>query len=75
MFRWLQRRAENIAASRPAATFSARRLSQAPACGQDTGRYFSALIFSSMPFGHSFASSEARYTFCAWARKALTSGA
>ena len=34
-----------------------------------------ALIFSSMPAGQDFASSEARYTFCACARKALTSGA
>ena len=48
-----------MTASIPAATFSARRRSQAPAV-RCTARYFTAPIFSSMPFGHSFASSEAR---------------
>src|SRR6266513_1523194 len=79
-------KATNMAASRPAAKFSARRSSQAPALpkngfivllpqdlqaagrGRDRrayGGYFRALIFSSIPFGQSFASSEPRYIFCA----------
>ena len=49
-------KATNITASIPAAMFSARRRSQAAG----RAHYFSALIFSSIPFGHSFASSEAR---------------
>ena len=42
--------------------------------GDNPTAYFIALILSSIPGGQAFASSEARYTFCAYARKALTSG-
>ena len=37
--------------------------------------YLTAAILSRIPGVQDFASSDARYTFCAYARKALTSGA
>ena len=45
--------------SSAARTFSAPRCSPAPPDGSHA-RYLMAAIFSSIPFGHSFASSEAR---------------
>ena len=82
-------KATNITASMAAATFSARRASQAMILGgghetsnancekessNASANGYIALIFSSIPGGQLLARSDARYFFCANSRNALTSG-